>query len=73
MSTKIFAIVDSDNGTFIRIGTKCGWVSVGAAKSALLCHRSQLGLYNIESFAEQSRYEVVDLTEAYYRLEGLMK
>lgn len=71
--TNIFAIVDTENGNFIKFGTKCAWVSVGAAKSALMLHRSQLGLHKLESFTEQSRYEVVDLTETYYRLEGLMK
>lgn len=62
----IFAIRNKETGTFCVWGSKCAWVSAGAAKNAYALHMSK-------PFDSQSKHEMVDLTEAYYRLEGLDK
>jgi hypothetical protein len=70
--TKIIAIRCKATGEFISFGPKCAWATTGAAKSAYALHSSKLdGKRHL--FVNQDEYEIVDLTEAYYRLEGLDK
>lgn len=37
-ATKIFIIKEKLTGNFVKFGTKCGWVSVNAAKNAFNLH-----------------------------------
>lgn len=68
MTTKIFAIRSKLTGEFLSFGSKCAWLTEGYAKMAFAHHT-----YPKRKFDEQDEYEVIDLTEAYYRLEGLDK
>ena len=66
MSIKIFSIRNTLLGEFVKCGTKVAWCSSGAAKNAW-------ALRNQGRFDEQEHLEIVELTEAYYRLKGLEK
>ena len=71
MSTKIIAIRCKATGEFLLFKNKCAWQSTGAAKSAWALHSTVNGRRDL--FDSQNTHELVDLTEAYYRLEGLEK
>lgn len=70
--TKIFAIRNKDTGEFLCYNSKCAWTKVGNAKNAWANANNGYGR-DFVRFDDQSDYEIVDLTEAYYRLEGLEK
>lgn len=61
----IFAILDTEKEMFIQFGAKIAWATARDAKSAYTYHRGK--------FSEQTRYEIVELTEQYFRLKGLEK
>jgi hypothetical protein len=73
--TKVFAILDKEKDEFVTMPSgKCAWPSERAAKSAYTCHMGPNWHYkDRQSYNEQERFVVVDLTEAYFRLEGLMR
>lgn len=64
--TKIYAIRNKQSGEFISFGAKIAWAREANAKNAFNLHLRQ-------KFDKQDVYEIIELTEAYYRLEGLMK
>lgn len=68
--TKIIAIRCKATDTFIVYNSKCAWTKVGNAKNAWA---NANRYHSVVKFDEQDEYELVDLTEAYYRLEGLEK
>jgi hypothetical protein len=63
---KIYAILDNEEGYFVSFGAKIAWARAANAKNAFNLHMRK-------RMDEQERYVVVELTEAYFRLEGLMK
>jgi len=62
----IHAILHLPTNKFISFGAKAAWNGSGPAKSAFNLHVGE----PMTNFAE---YELVNLTEAYYVLEGLNK
>jgi hypothetical protein len=53
---------------------KVAWPSERAAKSAYTCHMGPNYFHkDRKNFNEQERYKIIELTEAYFRLEGLDK
>lgn len=72
MSTKIIAIRCKATNTFIVYNSKCAWTKVGNAKNAWANANNGFGR-DFVRFDDQDEYELVDLTETYYRLEGLDK
>lgn len=78
LTVHIFAIRNKHSGVFLQFKHKAAWCSVGAAKSAFGLHmprqQNQLnGDWQQQRFDDQDEYEIVDLVEAFYRLEGLEK
>lgn len=74
--TKIYGIRNKKSGEFIQFNSKCAWSKIGNAKNAFNLHTGAThSYYNPPrpKFDEQDEFEIVDLTEAYYRLEGLEK
>jgi hypothetical protein len=74
--TSIYGILDTETNEFVSYNSKCAWSKVGNAKNAFNLHTGAThSWYNPPrpKFDEQTRYVIVDLTEAYFRLEGLMK
>jgi len=72
MSTKIIAIRCKATGEFIVYNSKCAWTKVGNAKNAW-ANANRYGAYKDVRFDDQDEYELVNLTETYYRLEELDK
>lgn len=72
MSTKIIGIRCKATGEFIVYNSKCAWTKPGNAKNAWANANNGYGR-DFVRFDEQDEYELVDLTETYYRLEGLDK
>jgi hypothetical protein len=77
LTVHIFAIRNKHSGVFLQFKHKAAWTSVGAAKNAFGLHMPRLyneskGYYQ-QRFDDQDEYEIVDLVEAFYRLEGLCK
>jgi hypothetical protein len=70
--TKIFGILDTTTNEFVSYNSKCAWTKVGNAKNAWANAHNGYGR-EFTRFDEQERCKIVDLTEAYYRLEGLLK
>lgn len=64
--TKIFAILHKPTNEFVSFNAKVAWCSTGALKNAFKLHMR----FYIE---ENENYEIIDLTETYFRLEGLMR
>lgn len=73
--TRIYAIRNKETGEFVSYNSKCAWSKIGNAKNAFNLHTGAMRYYNPPKpkFDEQDVFEIVDLTEAYYRLEGLME
>lgn len=55
---KIYAIIDSYTQTYVSFGSKCAWVSAGAAKNAYNCHMSSS---TGKTFDEQTKYTIVEI------------
>lgn len=72
MSTSIFAIRCKADNTFVVYNSKCAWTKRGNAKNAWANANNGFGR-DFVRFDDQDEYELVDLTETYYRLEGLDK
>jgi hypothetical protein len=68
--TAIYAILDTQTNQFISYGAKIAWNAARNAKNAYNYHRDY---GDPQRFDEQTRYKLVELTEAYFRLEGLDK
>jgi hypothetical protein len=60
----IHAILCKPTGKFIAFGPKSAWNGPGAAKLAFKMHTGK-------KLEECDAYELVNLTEAYFRLKGL--
>jgi hypothetical protein len=75
--TKIFGILDTETNEFVSYNSKCAWSKIGNAKNAFALHGNVYdkfaGCFVKPYFDDQTRYVIVDLTETYYRLEGLEK
>lgn len=73
----IYAIRNKHTGVFLQFKNKAAWTSACAAKNAFGLHMPRLSNetkgYSQRRFDDQSEYELVDLVEAFYRLEGLEK
>lgn len=55
---KIYAIVDKHDYHYVSFGSKCAWVSSGAAKNAYNYHmHSRTG----KTFDEQDKYTIVEI------------
>lgn len=70
--TKIFAIKNKATGEFLCYNSKCAWTKAGNAKNAWTNANNGYGREFVR-FDAQDAYEIVELTEVYHRLEGLMK
>jgi hypothetical protein len=68
--TAIYGILDTQTNQFISYGAKIAWSASRNAKNAYNYHRDYR---DPKRFDEQTRYKLVELTEAYFRLEGLDK
>ena len=70
---KIYAILNKNTGELDSFNGKVAWASLGALQSSF--HASQKYKHDFDKlrWKEQDNYCAVDLTEAYYRLEGLEK
>jgi hypothetical protein len=68
--TSIYGILDTETNQFVSYGAKIAWNALRNAKNAYNYHRNY---GDNKRFDEQTRYVIVDLTEAYFRLEGLEK
>lgn len=73
--TAIYGILDTETNQFVCFeNKKLAWAKPAYAKAAWNLHSGALDYFNpSHKFNEQTRYKVVELTEAYYRLEGLEK
>jgi hypothetical protein len=73
--TSIYGILDTEINQFVTVASgKVAWPTARAAKSAYTCHMGPSWCHKERPrFDEQTRYVIVDLTEAYFRLEGLMQ
>lgn len=76
--TKIYGIRNKATGEFVSYNSKCAWSKIGNAKNAFNLHSDRVydsfaEFYVRRKFDEQDEYEIVDLTECFYRLEGLCK
>ena len=71
--TKIYGIRNKITNEFISYNSKCAWTKVGNAKNAWANANWDYRTGKSVKFDDQVNYEIVDLTEAYYRLEGLKK
>jgi len=71
--TKIYAILNTEDNTFFGFGPKVAWCSSGAAKNAYNLHWGSKGwaIGTDHKFDEQKRYQIVELTEEYFRLQSL--
>ena len=72
MNTKIIAIRCKATGEFVVYNSKCAWAKPGNAKNAWANANNGYGR-DFVRFDDQDTHELVDLTDAYYRLEGLDK
>lgn len=63
----IYGILHKGSGKFVKLGPKVSWHNVSGAKRAMQVHIPGF------KFNEQEEFIVVCLSEAFYRLEGLMK
>lgn len=70
--TKIFAIRNKDTGEFVSCNGHVAWAKAGSAKVSWGITYKRYDERK-GAFDKQDTYEIVDLEEAYYRLEGLMK
>lgn len=74
---KIFAIYDTQENTFLSFRSKVAWATIAAAKNAFGLHMPRL--YNEavgycqQRFDDQTRYEIVELSEVFYRMKQLEK
>lgn len=59
----IYCIVHSESGEFCAFGSKCAWVSAGAAKNAFSCHAiNYKDGYRIPARIEdQDEYEIIEV------------
>jgi hypothetical protein len=62
----IYGILHSPTSQFIAFGAKAAWNGSGPAKNAFNLHVG-------EPLEDCADYELVNLTEAYFQLEGLSK
>lgn len=69
----IYALRNKASGEFIRFGMKSAWGRPSDAKLAWQLHMISSLKCSAGSFDKQDEYEIVDLLEAFYRLEGLYK
>jgi hypothetical protein len=73
--TKIYGIIDKETNSFVEFNGRSCWKSTGGAKLSY----AEATVYFDGSrwikkkFDDQARYEIVELTEVYFRLEGLEK
>ncbi len=72
MTTKIYAIMNKETGDFHTFNSRCAWTKVGNAKNAFDIDRPTLDRHTFDSYYYKM-YEIVELTEAFYRLKGLEK
>ena len=70
--TKIYAIRDKDTGEFKVYNGRCAWTKAGNAKNAFDKDRNCLDTLTFDT-CYYKHYEIVELTEVFYRLEGLEK
>lgn len=71
--TFIYAILDTETDQFVKMTSgKVAWLTTGAAKNAFLLHMvSYDKKWKKPKFEEQTRYEIVELTEYYHMYKGL--
>ena len=75
--TKIYAILDTQGNLFVDVGSNNpAYHNEGTAKAAFSRYmgwKRPYGWAYKPIFDSQERYKVVELTEVFYRLEGLDK
>jgi len=73
----IYAIRHKESGNFCEFNNKTCWMNKGAAKSSYRAASSRWDMVNrkcvYHTFDEQSEFEIVELLEPFFRLEGLEK
>jgi hypothetical protein len=75
--TNIYGILDTETNEFVSYNSKCAWSKVGNAKNAFALHSDIYDKFAEQfvkvKFDDQSRFVIVDLTEAYFRLDELLR
>lgn len=71
--TKIYAILNVHTEEFQTYNGRCAWTKAGNAKNAFDNNRPILDHRNFDDYEKGGIYKIIELTEAYWRLEGLMK
>lgn len=71
--SKVFAIYNTAEQTFLTFRSKVAWATVGAAKAAYYLHYGCKGkvVGTDHYFDDQTKYKIVELTEEFYRLKDL--
>lgn len=69
----IYAILEKQTNQFVRFNGKLCWGSMSALQSSFHAGQKYWAKENQVKWKEQDCWKAVNLTEAYYRLEGLMK
>lgn len=71
--SKIYAIYNIEENTFLTFGSKVAWATIGAAKAAYYLHWGCKGkiIGTDHYFDDQTKYQIVELTEEFYRFKDL--
>lgn len=69
----IYVIIHKQEQTFLTFRSKVAWASIAAAKNAYNLHWGKPSRFvgKEHKFDEQDVYEIVELSEVYYRLKDL--
>jgi hypothetical protein len=70
---KIYAILDTATGLFSEWNGKIAWKAKNSLQSSFHAGQKYWAKDKQVKWKEQTRWVAVELTEAYYRLEGLEK
>lgn len=73
MTTKIYAIRLVSTGEFQVYNGRCAWTKRGNAINAFNRARPMLDFNTLEYYEDNGVYEIIEVTELYYRLQGLEK
>jgi hypothetical protein len=73
--TSIYGILDTETNQFFTAASgNVAWPSILSAEASYIFYmKLRFPKADFQEFNEQTRYVIVDLTEAYFRLEGLEK
>ncbi len=74
--SKVFAIYDTQENEFVTFNSRCAWSKMGTAKNAFT-QNSHVWIADVgfvkTKYDEQTRYEIVELSEVFYQMKQLEK